>query len=102
VVKIIKNDGHWRINGDLVLADIETLLAEHLALEGSASLKVDMSAVSEVDSAAISLLFEWLRQAKQHKCELVYANLPSNLISLAKLYGVLDLIPLAADQAASH
>jgi phospholipid transport system transporter-binding protein len=102
VVEIIKNEGCWRISGDLVLADIEKLLAESVVVDGSATLKVDMAGVAEVDSAAISLLFEWLRQAKAGGCDLSYANLPANLTSLATLYGVLDLIPLAADPAATH
>jgi len=102
VVEIIKNEGYWRISGDLVLADIEKLLAEGVVVDGAATLKVDMAGVAEVDSAAISLLFEWLRQAKSRRCNLIYTNLPANLTSLVTLYGVLDLIPLAADTAASH
>lgn len=102
MAEITKNDGKWLISGDLLLDDIESLLAHHVVVAGSKNLEVDMSGVSEVDSATISLLFEWLRQAKGSKCELVYTNLPANLTSLASLYGVLDLIPQAADQAVSH
>ena len=50
---------------------------------------VDLSAVTEVDSAAVSLLLEWRRQVKT----LRFANLPVALSSLAALYGVTDLIP---------
>jgi phospholipid transport system transporter-binding protein len=101
VAEITKNDGKWLISGDLLLDDIESLLAHHV-VAGSKNLEVDMSGVSEVDSTTISLLFEWLRQARGSKCELVYTNLPANLTSLASLYGVLNLIPQAADQAVSH
>ena len=101
MVEIIKNEGCWRVSGDLVLAEIAKLLAEGVVVDGAAALKVDMAAVGEVDSAAISLLFEWLRQAKAGGCHLSYTNLPANLTSLATLYGVLDLIPLAAEPA-SH
>lgn len=57
------------------------------------SLEMDMSAVSEVDSSAIALIFEWLRRAYNQKAILVFTNLPANLTSLAALYGVLELIP---------
>ncbi len=52
---------------------------------------VDLSDVTEVDSAAVSLLLEWRRQAKTST--LRFANLPEALNSLAALYGVTDLIP---------
>ncbi|CAG0999723.1 hypothetical protein MTYP_02787 [Methylophilaceae bacterium] len=102
MAQITKNDGRWLITGDLVLADIEALLAEGVAVDSGDALEIDMSGVSEVDSVTISLLFEWVRQAKSRKCNLVYSNLPANLTSLATLYGVLDLVPQAAAQAASH
>jgi phospholipid transport system transporter-binding protein len=102
VAEIIKTDGKWRVKGDLLLDDIESLLEQNFEFDGVKLLEVDMSDVSEVDSVTISLLFEWLRQAKSNKCALFYSNLPTNLASLATLYGVLDLIPQAAHKAASH
>ena len=52
---------------------------------------VDLAGVTEVDSAAVSLLLEWRRQARDNT--LRFANLPSALTSLAELYGVSELIP---------
>jgi len=52
---------------------------------------VDLAAVTEIDSAAVSLLLEWRRQSKN--TTLRFANLPAALKSLAELYGVADLIP---------
>ena len=52
---------------------------------------VDLAGVTEVDSAAVSLLLEWRRQAQN--AALRFANLPAALKSLADLYGVADLIP---------
>lgn len=99
---ITKLDGKWLIKGNLLLDDIELLLEQHAVVAGSDKLEINMSGVSEVDSVALSLMFEWLRQAKDNNCELVYSHLPANLISLATLYGLLDLIPQAAGSAASH
>ena len=52
---------------------------------------VDLTGVTEVDSAAISLMLEWRRQVQDQA--LRFANLPSALTSLADLYGVNELIP---------
>ncbi len=83
----------WLVSGAMSMSHVKSLLAEGAALETAKDLEIDLSAVSDVDTATISLLFEWLRQAHERKCKVTYANLPENLASLATLYGVLDLIP---------
>jgi len=60
---------------------------------------IDLAGVTEVDSAAVSLMLEWRRQAQSQTqsqtgdTALRFANLPSALTSLADLYGVSELIP---------
>ncbi|PKO25884.1 MAG: hypothetical protein CVU35_01945 [Betaproteobacteria bacterium HGW-Betaproteobacteria-8] len=102
VAEITKIDGKWLVSGSLLIGDVESLLAQRIMVNGSPSLEVDMSGVTEVDSIAISLLFEWLREAGMNQTRLVYSNLPASLTSLASLYGVLDFIPQAAGHAAAH
>lgn len=80
------------VRGAMTVDTVSELLAEGLALL-SGTVEVDLAAVDDVDSSAISLLFEWLRQAKAYNAVVTYSNLPPTLISLATLYGVLDLIP---------
>lgn len=55
-------------------------------------LTVDFSAIIGVDSSAVALLLEWRRQALARGKKLVFVNLPANLLALARLYGVDDLI----------
>ena len=55
-------------------------------------LTVDFSRVSEVDSAALALLLEWRRVAERRKVELVFTHLPANLLALASLYGIEQLV----------
>ena len=55
-------------------------------------LTIDFSDVSDVDSSAVALLLEWRRQASQRGKRLDFVNLPANLLALAELYGVADLI----------
>ena len=90
----IRQEGtRWLVSGAMTMASINSLLAESAALPIAKELEIDLMDVSDVDTATISLLFEWLRQAHAHKCSVTFANLPLNLVSLATLYGVSELIP---------
>lgn len=53
---------------------------------------IDFSRVSEVDSAAIALLLEWRRVAERRGIELSFSHLPANLLALASLYGIEQLV----------
>ena len=58
-------------------------------------LTIDFAAITAVDSSAVALLLEWRRVAQQRGKTLVFVNLPPNLMALAKLYGVSELIQTA-------
>jgi phospholipid transport system transporter-binding protein len=53
---------------------------------------IDFADVGAVDSSAVALLLEWRRLAASLGKRLAYVNLPANLLALAHLYGVADLI----------
>ena len=55
-------------------------------------LTIDFAGIDAIDSSAVALLLEWRRQAARRGKKLVFANLPDNLVALATLYGVEDLI----------
>jgi len=79
-----------KVSGPMNIDSAAALLSQSEGLLADVQV-VDLSAVTEVDSAAVSLLLEWRRQAKT--ATLRFANLPEALNSLAALYGVTDLIP---------
>ena len=64
------------------------------ALAAKGNLQVDFSALTESDSAALALLFDWLRVARRGGFSLEVCGLADGLRSLADLYGVADLLPL--------
>ena len=79
-----------KVDGPLTIDSVAGVLtASADKLQGVTS--VDLSGVTEVDSAAIGLLLEWRRQ--RSGTDLRFAHLPAALTSLAELYGVVDLIP---------
>lgn len=89
---IIEDGDNYRIQGRITLANANALLEEGLALFVRDGLVVDLSQLEEVDSSAVSLVLEWLREAQRNHRKLRFTNLPDNLKSLATLYSVLDLI----------
>ena len=89
---IIQDGDNYRIQGRITIANANALLAEGLKLFARDGLVVDLSQLEEVDSSAISLVLEWLREAQRNQRKLRFTGLPDNLKSLATLYGVLDLI----------
>lgn len=80
------------LQGPVTLATVPDLVAlgEPLIRQGSAV--VDFSKVSEVDSAAVALALEWMRQAEALGHSLSFANLPVAMSNLAGLYGVSGFI----------
>ncbi len=96
MAQIIKEENRWLVSGDMTIAHVESLLTESTHLHMARSLDIDLKEVTDVDTATISLLFEWLRTANEHKCNITFANFPQNLSSLAALYGVVELLPQAA------
>ena len=55
-------------------------------------LTIDFARITGVDSSAVALLLEWRRQAVRRGKTLEFVNLPPNLLALASLYGVAELI----------
>ncbi len=52
----------------------------------------DLSGVTQVDSSALSLLISWRRLAQLRSRTLSFRNIPDSMHSLARLYGLADLI----------
>lgn len=80
---------HGNLTMDTVPALFETGL-QHLASE---DLQLDFSRVESVDSAAVSMLLGWARAAQRTQHELLVKGLPEDLLSLANLYGVAEMLP---------
>jgi phospholipid transport system transporter-binding protein len=51
--------------------------------------------VSEADSSAVAVMLGWLRAADAASARVRFAHIPAGVRSLAELYGVTDLLPLA-------
>ena len=94
---MIRQDGDSLVlEGALTLHTVPKLagaVGEHLR---QGARVVDFRAVTEVDSAAVALALEWLRQAEENRTGLRFVNLPDAMQNLAKLYGVSELLQPAS------
>ena len=84
--------GRCAVQGPLTLGNVTSVLEESARLFTGPQIVVDLAAVTEVDSAAVSLLLEWRRAAQAANRKIEFTNVPANLKSLAELYGVSGLV----------
>lgn len=88
------NNQSWLLeSGGLTMETVPALFETGLQHLVSQDMQVDFSQVEAVDSAAVSMLLGWERAAQRGRRELRVINLPEDLLSLARLYGVADLLP---------
>ena len=84
--------GRCAVQGPITVENVVELLGEGNERFTGADVTVDLAAVTEVDSSALSLLLEWRREAGRNGRTIRYLNLPANLTSLAELYGVTEFV----------
>jgi phospholipid transport system transporter-binding protein len=97
---MIRREGErMLVSGALTLASVAADLAQGKAAIAEGVRCVDLGGVGELDSSALALLLAWLREAKRLGRELAFANLPQGLTTIARLYGVAELLPAAAASA---
>ncbi len=86
-------DAQMIVQGQVTMETVPALFAQGLQHLGRANLLADFSQAEAVDSAAVSMLLAWQRAAQRGQRTLQIANLPENLLSLARLYGIEELLP---------
>ena len=89
---ITQQEDRWNLSGVILMDNANAVLEESAALEMDDRLVVDFSAVTDIDTAALSLMMAWMRRAKTDFCKITFAHLPESLVSLATLYGVHEFI----------
>lgn len=81
------------VRGKLNISTVPALFETGLQHLTSEDLLVDFSHVEAVDSAAVGMLLGWVRAARRDQHDLRVTGLPDDLLSLANLYGVAELLP---------
>ncbi|MEO6117462.1 MAG: STAS domain-containing protein [Methylotenera sp.] len=97
MTNITQHKNQWRVSGDLLMDNANATLSQSHELLMTNPIEIDFSAVTDVDTAAVSLIMEWQRRAIASNCKVTFTNLPADLTSLAALYGVTEFIPISTN-----
>ena len=90
---MITQDGdRLLVQGPVTIATVSALLVEARVLLAQGVAVLDFEGATEVDSAALALALECLREARRRKLALSLANLPEAMQHLAELYAVSELL----------
>ena len=78
--------GSYLLKGSLIFNTINKVLLNTLDFkQAPSSITIDLQQVSEIDSAGLALLIEWIKFARVHQTKLYFTNIPAQLTALAKL-----------------
>ena len=88
------DDGRLVLSGELSMATVPTLLAQGLHSAEAAEVRVDLQGVTRADSAGVALLIEWQRAARRQQRRLRFQNIPPQMLAIARLCGVDELLAL--------
>ena len=92
---IERQNGRLLVTAPMIIANTRGLLDAGRSALQRGEIIFDFSAVNEADSSAIAVMLGWLRAAVPAQAGVKFAHIPAGMRSLAELYGVTDLLPLA-------
>ncbi len=87
-------DKLFHVAGELTFATVNALLEQAPALfEIHHKLNIDFTDVTRSDSAGLALLIDWMRLAKTNSKEIMFYNIPAQMLAIANASGVDELLP---------
>jgi len=92
---VVTSPGRFAARGGLNFANARTARSEGLhALKTSSArdLEVDCSGITHSDSAGLAVLLDWMAIMKRGGRPLCFANLPANLLAVARISGVDEML----------
>ena len=85
--------GSLSVSGELGFKSVPMLYTSSLKFfQNSHNLDIDLAGVNHADSAGVALLIEWIRQARQQNRTINFHNIPSQLLAIARLCGVAEML----------
>jgi len=88
------DDGGLLVSGELSMKTVPALLEQNYLRDISGTIDIDLQNVERADSAGVALLIEWQRTARQQQQKICFQNIPSQMLAIARLCGVDELLAL--------
>jgi phospholipid transport system transporter-binding protein len=87
--------GKWLLQGELGFESVAGVLRHAGVMNpGQVRVEVDLREVTRADSAGLALLVEWLRESEYAGNEIVFTNVPDQLLSIARVCGLDEILSL--------
>lgn len=90
----IKAPDYWLLSGELTFATVAAIARQGLGLPRGARVTLDLRGISRADSAGLALLVDWMRQARHSEAQVHYANIPAQMLAVARVSGLDKILPL--------
>lgn len=91
-------EGRYLLQGDLGFLTVAAVLENgEREFAGRQRVEVDLSRLTDADSAGLALLIEWTRSARAAGRDIVFRGMPARLEAIARISGVADMLPRVAD-----
>ena len=92
------DSGHFAVVGELGFDTVRGLLASGATrfAGAEAQFEVDLSGVTQGDSAGLALLIEWLKLATRSGKTVRFTRVPEQLRALAQISEIESFLPLSA------
>lgn len=85
---IAQGAGQFIVDGDLTFSTIDRKTIQSVAFLTTAKhITIDLGRVVSTDSAGLALMIEWIKYSRQHRTQIIFKNIPDQLLNLAKLSG---------------
>ena len=92
---IQQQQNHLQISGAINFDNVVALARNGMRLLASMSeAHIDLTGVTYGNSAAIALMLTWLRFCRKRGITMVYTHIPAQLIAIARLCDVMNLLPV--------
>jgi phospholipid transport system transporter-binding protein len=103
VSKTVRREGgKISVEGSITIDNVVAITQHGVTLFEENSLDIDLANVAEVDSSIVSMLLEWLREAKRKNIRLRFINIPESVTSLMQLYGVSEYFFTKSDDQSAR
>jgi phospholipid transport system transporter-binding protein len=92
----VQGEGRISLAGELSFSSVPQLLRQSPEVfAGRQPIVLDLAGVRWADSAGLALLLEWLAQARRLGRPLQFVHVPEQILHMAEVSGLQDLLPLA-------